>query len=334
MKQELRLATLGTSAITRLMHDAIRQTSGVSCSVVCSRDAARAAEFARSVGVTESSGDFAAVLARPDVDAVYIATPNRFHTQQALQAMSYGKHVILEKPAAVTCRDAEQLIAAAQQAHVYFFEAITTLFMPNYIACKKLLPQLGACRSATIAYGQYSSKYDAYLRGENPNIFNPRLLGGALNDMGVYCVHAAVDLFGAPQAVSYTAEYGANGIDLAGTLLLSYPNFSCRIDTAKNAAMESGCQITGTNGSIQSSGALNHFGCCTAKLNGKPALNLPEPEENRMIHELARFRDAILQQDDPFFRTMCRQSLATAAILEQAHRKNHDALWQAATETA
>lgn len=214
----------------------------------------------------------------------------------------------------------QRLIDAARANGVYFFEAITTLFMPQYEACRLLLPKLGRIEQAHITYAQYSSRYVAYLRGENPNIFNPAMQAGALNDMGVYCVHMAVDLFGAPQDVRYLAELGPNGIDLAGRLTLTYPSLTCEILTAKNADLGSGCRITGENGWFAEDGPINAFGGCTAELNGAPVdVALPQAE-NRMVYEFARFRDAIVQHDTAFFDRMAEQSARVAAVLEQAHR--------------
>ena len=143
---------------------------------------------------------------------------------------------------------------------------------------------------------------------------------GALNDMGVYCVHMAVDLFGAPQDVRYLAELGPNGIDLAGRLTLTYPSLTCEILTAKNADLGSGCRITGENGWFAEDGPINAFGGCTAELNGEPVdVALPQVE-NRMVYEFARFRDAIVQHDTAFFDRMAEQSARVAAVLEQAHR--------------
>ena len=179
---------------------------------------------------------------------------------------------------------------------------------------------LGRIEQAHITYAQYSSRYDAYLRGENPNIFNPAMQAGALNDMGVYCVHMAVDLFGAPQDVRYLAELGPNGIDLAGRLTLTYPSLTCEILTAKNADLGSGCRITGENGWFAEDGPINAFGGCMAELNGEPVdVALPQAE-NRMVYEFARFRDAIVQHDTAFFDRMAEQSARVAAVLEQAHR--------------
>ena len=244
----LRVGTVGTSSIMRTIQEAIRLTDGMECRVVYSRTEEQGRAFAAEMGVPEHCTDYAAMLERSDLDLIDIASPNRFHAEQALAALEHGKHVIVEKPAAVTRGDVQRLIDAARANGVYFFEAITTLFMPQYEACRLLLPKLGRIEQAHITYAQYSSRYDAYLRGENPNIFNPAMQAGALNDMGVYCVHMAVDLFGAPQDVRYLAELGPNGIDLAGRLTLTYPSLTCEILTAKNADLGSGCRITGENG--------------------------------------------------------------------------------------
>lgn len=315
----LRFGTVGTSAIMRLMQQAMAQTDGVECRAVYSREAQRGRAFADSVGVASVCTDYGALLARDDIDAVYIASPNRFHAEQACLAMRAGKHVIVEKPAAVTGAEVRHMIDVARENGVLFFEAITTLFMPKYLQCRALLPKLGAIRHAELCYAQYSSKYDAYLRGENPNIFNPAMQAGALNDMGVYCVHMAADLFGIPESVQYAPELGENGIDLAGELTLSYPEKTVRIVTAKNANLGSGCRVEGERGSFAEDGPINDFGSCSAVLNGAEVQIDAPHAENRMVYELARFRDAIETREQDFFERMAKQSLAVAEILERAH---------------
>ncbi|MDD6643819.1 MAG: Gfo/Idh/MocA family oxidoreductase [Firmicutes bacterium] len=315
----LRFGTVGTSAIMRLMQHAMAQVDGVECRAVYSRDFARGREFADSVGVAAVCADYNKLLAQEDIDAVYIASPNRFHAEQACLAMRAGKHVIVEKPAAVTGAEVRRMIDTARENGVFFFEAITTLFMPKYLQCRALLPQLGTLRSAELCYAQYSSKYDAYLRGENPNIFNPAMRAGALNDMGVYCVHMAVDLFGMPEGVRYAPELGENGIDLAGELTLRYPNLTVRIVTAKNANLGSGCRVEGERGFFAEDGPMNDFGVCSAALDGMEIKIDAAHAENRMVYELERFRDAIEARDEAFFARMARQSLMVAEILERAH---------------
>ena len=273
----LRVGTVGTSSIMRTIQEAIRLTDGMECRVVYSRTEEQGRAFAAEMGVPEHCTDYAAMLERSDLDLIDIASPNRFHVEQALAALEHGKHVIVEKPAAVTRGDVQRLIDAARANGVYFFEAITTLFMPQYEACRLLLPKLGRIEQAHITYAQYSSRYDAYLRGENPNIFNPAMQAGALNDMGVYCVHMAVDLFGVPQDVRYLAELGG-GIDLAGRLTLTYPSLTCEI-LGENADLGSGCRITGRERLVRGGRAINAFGGCgrTERRTGRRGAAAGEP---------------------------------------------------------
>lgn len=315
----LRFGTVGTSAIMHAAQQAMAQTDGVECRAVYSRDLSRGRAFADSVGVGAVCTDYDALLAREDIDAVYIASPNRFHAEQACRAMRAGKHVIVEKPAAVTIAEVRQMIGTAQENGVFFFEAITTLFMPKYLQCRALLPQLGTIRRAELCYGRYSSKYDAYLRGENPNVFNPAMQTGALNDMGVYCVHVAADLFGRPEGVQYAPEFGENGIDLSGKLTLTYPDLTVHIATAKDKNLDSGCRVEGTHGFFAQSGTVHDFGSCTAALDGVEVKIDAPHAENRIIYELSRFRDAIETREEAFFDRMAKQSLTVAEILERAH---------------
>ena len=135
----LRVGTVGTSSIMRTIQGAIRLTDGMECRVVYSRTEEQGRAFAAEMGVPEHCTDYAAMLERSDLDLIDIASPNRFHVEQALAALEHGKHVIVEKPAAVTRGDVQRLIDAARANGVYFFEAITTLFMPQYEACRLLL---------------------------------------------------------------------------------------------------------------------------------------------------------------------------------------------------
>lgn len=318
MSKTLTIGTVGTSAIMKTIQEAIALTEGLHTKIIYSRNKQRGREFADSVGVCESCDDYQEMIQRTDLDIIYIASPNKLHFEQAKAALEAGKHVIIEKPAAVTEKEVRILYETAKAHGVFFFEAITTIYMPNYAAYKQLLPKLGALSDVKIVFGQYSSKYDSYLLGENPNIFNPELQGGALNDMGIYCIHTAVNLFGAPQSMSYQPEYGPNGIDLAGRLTLNYPGFTCCIETTKKEAVRSGCFITGENGQLIQDGPLNEFSNCYGKIDQQDLVIDQQDATNRMVHELKRFRDAILKKDHDFFESSAAQSICASMILEQA----------------
>ena len=319
MSMILNIGSVGTSSIMNIIQEAISLTDGLDTKVIYSRDKLRGEEFAKSVNVTESCDNYLDMLNRDDLDIIYIASPNKLHFEQAKAALEHGKHVIIEKPVAVTEKEVRILYETAKKNNVFFFEAITTIYMPNYDAYKQFLPKLGKLSDVNIVFGQYSSKYDAYLRGENPNIFNPKLQGGALNDMGIYCIHTAVNLFGKPQGISYTADYGPNGIDLAGKLTLTYPEFNCNIETTKIAPACSGCFITGENGELVQNGPLNEFSNCHGIINGQKFEINQQDSKNRMVYEMAKFRDAILNKDYEFFEQSAEQSICASMILEKAH---------------
>ena len=316
--QTFYIGSVGTSSIMNIIQEAISLTDGLETKCIYSRNLERAKEYADSRGIAEHCSNYTDLLNRDDIDIIYIASPNKLHFEQALKALEAKKHVIIEKPVAVTRQEVQTLYEKAKENNVFFFEAITTLYMPNYLAFKKLLPSIGKLTKATINFGQYSSKYDAYLRGENPNIFNPELQGGALNDMGIYCIHVAINLFGYPNTVHYDAEKGANGIDLAGKLTLNYSDFVCEISTSKKDAIKSGCFIFGEHGSLTEDGPLIDFANCSALINSQNISINEQPVGNRMIYELQNFRNAILNHDEAFFEASSAQSIAAASILEAA----------------
>lgn len=319
MNRILNIGSVGTSSIMNTIQEAISLTEGLQTKVIYSRDKQRGQKFADSIGIRESCDNYLEMVQRDDIDIIYIASPNKLHFEQAKTALEHHKHVIIEKPVAVTEEEVRILYETAKENDVFFFEAITTIYMPNYIAYKQLLPKLGPLSVVNIVFGQYSSKYDAYLRGENPNIFNPELQGGALNDMGIYCIHAAVDLFGPPQEISYQPVLGSNGVDLAGKLTLTYPDFICNIETTKIGPARSGCFITGKNGFLTQDGSLNEFANCCAKINSQEFIINEQSGENRMIYEMAKFRDAILNKDQEFFEKSALQSIYASMILQKSH---------------
>lgn len=328
MEKVLRIGSVGTSKIMEAMQEAIWATPGVETRVIGSRSLERGREFARKVGAdgADVCGSFEELIRREDVDVIYLASPNVYHAEQTMAALSQGKHVIVEKPAATRAADVQAMARTARDNGVFFFEAISTIFMPNYLACKELLWSLGTIKKAELCFGRVSSQYENYLQGRLPSVFDPTMEGGALNDMGIYCVHTMLDLFGAPQGTVYEAEYNASGVDMMGILTAEYPGFTGRLSTAKDRNMDGGVRIEGQNGWFTQAGTLNDFVNCEACIRG---IRTPVERQsglgqgalaNRLVYELCRFRDAIIGKDTAFFEKMCWQSETAAGILEEAHR--------------
>ncbi len=206
------------------------------------------------------------LLALPEVDTVYVAVPNHLHHQSALAALRAGKNVICEKPLASNAREAEELSREARSRGLYLWEAITTLYLPNFQKVREWLPRIGRVRVVSCNYSQYSSRYDAFRAGEVLPAFDPAKSGGALMDLGVYCLSYIVGLFGEPQAVAYAANV-ERGIDTSGITTLDYGSFKAVSVAAKDCAAPVMNVIQGEDGTIVTNTPPNHVEPVTLHLN-------------------------------------------------------------------
>ncbi|AWB65278.1 hypothetical protein C2869_01925 [Saccharobesus litoralis] len=218
----IRFATIGSNFITDQFIDAVKQLDNATVHAVYSRTQASATTFAAKHNVEHTFTDLTQLAQASDIDAVYIASPNSCHAQQAIFLMQAGKHVLCEKPLAANQQQVADMIACAKANNVTFMEALLTTHMPNYQAIKAILPSLGPVHRYSFNYCQYSSRYDKYKAGENPNTFNPEYANGSLMDMGIYTLYPAIELFGKPDAIQATGIKLDSGVDGCGDILLTY----------------------------------------------------------------------------------------------------------------
>lgn len=246
----IRFATIGTSWITTEFADAVSRVPGVEVTTVYSRDPERARQFAGELGVPGWTADLTGLLASDAVDAVYVASPNARHAEQALAALRAGKHVLVEKPATTTAAEFVGLVEAAGEAGVVLLEAMRTAYDPGTVRVRELLPALGTLRLASLRFCQRSSRYDQVLAGERVNVFDPRLGGGALNDIGVYVVSALVDLFGEPEEVLARTIPVPGGADGAGSALACYPGLVVELAWSKVTGSDVPSEVQGERGTL------------------------------------------------------------------------------------
>lgn len=246
----IQVATIGTSMITRRFAAAVREVDGIELACVYSRDPGRAAEAAKELGAPSSESDLDRLLASPGIDAIYVASPNIVHHRQALAAIAAGKHVLVEKPATTSAEQTAELVAAARAAQVVFLEAIRNLYDPGYALIRELLPRLGQVRRVTLRFHQRSPRYDRVLAGEQVNVFDPAMGGGARYDLGVYCVQSLVHLFGEPERVLAALVPVASGADGAGAALAVYPGFVADLSFSKITASALPSAIEGELGTL------------------------------------------------------------------------------------
>ena len=216
---------------------------------VCSRTLENAEAFAARHGIGKVYTDIGRMAADPELDAIYIGTPNDTHCELALVCLRHGKHVLCEKPLASNAPEVRKMIEAARANGVMLMEAMISTLTPNFREAARRLQTLGAPRHYFAAFCQYSSKYDLLKRilaGSDsspvPSSFSPLHSGGALMDIGIYTIYPMVALFGAPSSVNSTvttcavpAGDGSELIDLQGSVLFGYPEMEASVMYSKIA---------------------------------------------------------------------------------------------------
>ncbi|MGB5446970.1 MAG: Gfo/Idh/MocA family oxidoreductase [Psychromonas sp.] len=246
----INFAVIGSNLITEKFINGTLVNNVLKLTAVYSRHLSSAQTFADKYNVQHCFDDLQALSQSDYFEAVYIASPNSLHFEQALLMLKNGKHVICEKPLASNSQQVEILYQAAEANNVILFEAYMTAQLPNFTEIKNNLHKLGKLRKAHIHYCQYSSRYQQYLDGKNPNTFNPTFSNGSIMDIGFYCVAFTVALFGKPKQIQADAILLDSGVDGCGSVLLNYGDFSVTIDHSKisNSALAS--EIQGEQGNI------------------------------------------------------------------------------------
>ncbi|MFD1411171.1 Gfo/Idh/MocA family protein [Lapidilactobacillus gannanensis] len=231
------VGTIGTSEITKTFLKACIASRAFKISHLYSRTTAKAQALIDEFFIPEATADddLTKFLSAPDLDVVYVASPNSMHFSHVKAALEHGKSVIVEKPAFVTPAEYQAIDAILQQhPELHVIEGARHLYDANYLAATEKVRQFNEITGATLAYMKYSSRFDAFQAGQNPNIFSPKFAGGALYDLGVYLVYAAVDWFGEPLSCDYHATKADNDIDLHGLARLHYEKFDVALIFGKD----------------------------------------------------------------------------------------------------
>lgn len=246
----IRFGVIGTNRITDEFIKAAREVEGFALTAVYSRTVERAQEYQAKHDFPFVYTDLKAMAQSDELDAVYIASPNSLHAEQAILCMNHGKHVLCEKPIASNRHELAAMIEAAKSNQVLLMEALKSTKLPNFHAIQENLHKIGTVRRYFASFCQYSSRYDAYKEGMVLNAFNPEFSNGSLMDIGVYCIYPLVVLFGKPEQVHAAGLMLESGVDGEGSLLLKYKEMDAVIMHSKIANSYLPSEIQGENGSI------------------------------------------------------------------------------------
>ena len=241
----MKFATIGTSGITEEFLQAVKSVRGAKLVATYSRDLEKAKALAKSYGAKKAYDDVDELVADEEVEAVYIASPIALHAMQAIKMMMHGKHVLCEKSLASNLAEAEAMFRAAEDNNVILMEAMRPIHDPGYALIKKNLKKLGRIRKIYLNFSEYSRRYNAFKEGEITSVFAREMSGGALMDVGVYCVESLIGLFGMPEKITSAMIPLKTGVDGAGKIIATYPGAIAEMDYSKITTSDNCCTIEG-----------------------------------------------------------------------------------------
>jgi predicted dehydrogenase len=242
----LRWGVIGTGIGGRFVH-AIHAQTAQRAVAVTARDREKTARFAEEHGIPTVLPSVDALVTSPDVDVVYIATPHPLHHDQALAAIAAGKHVLIEKPIAMSAVEARAITDAGRAAGVLVMEAMWTRSLPQSSILRQVLADglIGDVRTVIADFGFVAPDDRSH------RLWAPELGGGALLDAGVYPISFASSVIGPLSLVSAIGTT-ANGVDSSATLLASGAGSAgALLTTSLVAALPVEAQVIGSAGRVK-----------------------------------------------------------------------------------
>ncbi len=239
----LSVANIAVRAVIPAMERARRSD----LTAIASRSTARAQEAATTLGIPRAHGSYEALLADPEVDAIYIPLPNSMHREWTIRCAQAGKHVLCEKPLGLTAVECDEMIAACRQHRVVLMEAFMYRFHPRTHRVAQLAAEgtLGEVRMVR-------ASFSFAIRNRATNIrLIPDLGGGALYDVGCYGVNVSRMILGEPRDALARADVGTSGVDEVTAAVLGFDGdrlavIDCSLRTSRRQEYE----VVGTEGHL------------------------------------------------------------------------------------
>lgn len=316
---KVRFGIVGTNSISHTFMEAAKDVREFQLTAVYSRTMESGMAFAGQYGISQVYTSLEALASSDLIDAVYIASPNSLHFSQGMQLMENGKHILCEKPGTADGRQMELLIECSNCNRVVFLEAMRSVFDPGFAKIQELMPRLGTIRRVDFQYCQYSSRYDKFKQGIVMNAFNPELANAALMDIGVYCVHPMVKLFGMPKSILASSIFLNNGMEGTGTVIAGYETMQAVLQYSKISNSYLPSQIQGEEGSMLISEIPDTKKIELYLRNGQQETIMIDKRKNNMFYEIQTFCRLVNQKQDAS--EYNRYSLMEMKVMDEVRRK-------------
>jgi predicted dehydrogenase len=251
MTEPLRWGLIGTGWIADSFAADLAFTDSGRVVAVGSRRMDTADRFADRFDIPNRHASYEALVADPDVDVVYVATPHPMHHPDTLLALRAGKPVLVEKSFTMNAAEARELVAVARAEKLFLMEAMWTRFLPHIAQIRRLIAEraLGDIVTVSADHGQWFAKDPDF------RLFKPELGGGALLDLGVYPVSFASMLLGPPDTIAALIDPAFTGVDGQTSMLFGYASGAQAVLTCTSLARSpTRAAIVGTEARIEIEG--------------------------------------------------------------------------------
>jgi predicted dehydrogenase len=246
--QLIRWGIIGAGHISSKFATALNSMDNVELAAIASRDLSKAEQFAERFQIKRAYGSYEELVKDPEIDVIYIGTPNTEHKANAELCIEHGKAVLCEKPFTVNQNEAEQLISKAKQNNVFLMEAMWTKFLPTTYAVKQWIANnaIGKVKYIKISFG-FQAEFNPKSR-----LFDPNLAGGALLDVGIYPITYVIHMMGSlPDEIVSSAYLGKSNVDEIDIIAMKYSEGTLAdISCAVSANTGDTAEIVGENGKI------------------------------------------------------------------------------------
>ena len=216
--KNIRWSILAPGGIANKFAHDLKLINGITLRAVGSRSYERASSFAKQYGFEKAYGSYEELVKDPETDVIYIASPHTHHFEHTMLCLEHDKHVICEKPFAMSKKQAIQMIELARKRNLFLMEGLWTRFLPSFVKCKKMAEEgiIGDLKVILASFG-FRVKYD-----EQHRAFNMKLGGGTVLDIGIYNLFLAYCIFGKPDKIQAIAQKSPTGSDLSCSVQLNY----------------------------------------------------------------------------------------------------------------
>jgi predicted dehydrogenase len=248
MSGKIKWGILGLGNIAKKFAADLALVEGAELLAVGSRNIEKAKEFAKEFSATRAYGSYEELAADPDIDVIYIATPHSHHHDNVMLCLDHSKAILCEKAFAVNTAQAKEMINKAREKKIFLMEALWTKFLPHHRRFMELLSDgiVGDIKSVLINFG-FRPKAPVPAR-----LFDLKLAGGTILDIGIYNVFTAMSVLGKPDNIEASMTPSSTGIDEQCAVLFKYNNGAmAQLFSSFSSDLPTEAEINGTKGRIK-----------------------------------------------------------------------------------